>query len=128
MTGRDDSAKEALVRYPYPGNVRELENAIERAVVLAPTPTVKAEHLPPHIVEGRTVLGASDGAPGVDDLAGPWEPIPLAEALEEPEKRILLKALEANEWNRQRTADDLAINRTTLYKKIKQYGLDRLAG
>ena len=58
----------------------------------------------------------------------PWTPIPLAEALQEPEKRILLKALRANEWNRQKTAADLGINRTTLYKKMKSYGLDRLAG
>ena len=42
-------------------------------------------------------------------------------------KQILLAALNANEWNRQRTADQLNINRTTLYKKIKQYGLDEPA-
>ena len=48
--------------------------------------------------------------------------------MEEPEKRILLRALRANNWNRQATADQLQINRTTLYKKMKQYDLDRLAG
>ena len=44
--------------------------------------------------------------------------------MEEPERQIILAALEANGWNRQKTADQLQINRTTLYKKIKQYGLE----
>ena len=50
--------------------------------------------------------------------------MPLREALEEPEKQIILAALEANDWNRQKTAEVLDINRTTLYKKIKQFGLE----
>ena len=49
---------------------------------------------------------------------------PLHKALEEPEKQIILAALQAHNWNRQETADALQINRTTLYKKIKQYGLE----
>ena len=53
----------------------------------------------------------------------------LADALHEPERQILLMALEANDWNRQRTADELGINRTTLYKKMKLLGIEgRLAG
>ena len=108
--------------------MRELENIIERAVVLSSRPTITAEDLPSHVLEGNAPMqkGASGSSSADDD--SPWSPIPLSEALEEPEKRILLKALEANEWNRQKTADDLCINRTTLYKKIKAYGLDRLAG
>ena len=47
----------------------------------------------------------------------------LADALVEPEKRILLSALEAHDWNRQDTAAELGINRTTLYKKMKRLGL-----
>ncbi|MDI1290551.1 MAG: helix-turn-helix domain-containing protein, partial [bacterium] len=53
------------------------------------------------------------------------------DALREPERRILVKALRANQWSRQKTADQLGINRTTLYKKMRQLGLDtpdRLAG
>jgi transcriptional regulator of acetoin/glycerol metabolism len=48
----------------------------------------------------------------------------LKDAIEVPEKQILLAALKANEWNRQETAKQLDINRTTLYKKMKQHGLD----
>ena len=50
--------------------------------------------------------------------------MPLAEALKAPERSILIKALEANGWNRQQTADQLEINRPTLYKKMKQLGID----
>jgi len=59
--------------------------------------------------------------------AGGWTPMSLAKAMQEPEKRILLAALEANGWNRQETARQLDINRTTLYKKIRQYRLDEPA-
>ncbi|MFN3167484.1 MAG: helix-turn-helix domain-containing protein [Phycisphaeraceae bacterium] len=59
--------------------------------------------------------------------AGAWTPTPLAEAMKAPERRILLAALEANGWNRQETARQLDINRTTLYKKIRQYRLDEPA-
>jgi two-component system response regulator HydG len=47
----------------------------------------------------------------------------LKEALTEPEKSLIRQALEANHWNRQETAKALQINRTTLFKKMKQYGL-----
>jgi transcriptional regulator of acetoin/glycerol metabolism len=53
-----------------------------------------------------------------------WDGSPLHAALEGPEKAILLAALKANHWNRQLTAEKLDINRTTLYKKMKRYGLD----
>jgi DNA-binding NtrC family response regulator len=56
----------------------------------------------------------------------------LTDALREPERRIILAALRASGWNRQLTADQLEINRTTLYKKMKALGIDpereRLAG
>jgi DNA-binding NtrC family response regulator len=48
----------------------------------------------------------------------------LSEALEEPERRIIRAALEANNWNRNVTADLLGINRTTLYKKMKKLGIE----
>ena len=67
----------------------------------------------------------------VASVESPWTPTPLELALREPEKAIILRALRANEWNRQKTAEDLKINRTTLYKKMKQLGIEgeeRLAG
>lgn len=129
-TGFADDTMAAMMRYRWPGNVRELENAVERAVVLAPRPQIELTDLPDAIAFQQT-----DGTPGYRERRrNPWlggllasEPRPLREAMEEPEKQIILAALKHHGWNRQKTAEDLDINRTTLYKKIKQYGLEELA-
>ncbi len=135
ITGITPEALDAVRRYPFPGNVRELRNIIERAVVLSRTPTLNLIDLPPHVQSDgggalpADLLALMGKLPSAVDLdAAPWTPTPLEKALEGPEKRILLKALKANNWNRQSTADQLQINRTTLYKKMKVYGLDRMAG
>lgn len=127
IVGFAPDALDALRRYSYPGNIRELQNIIERAAVLTRHQTIGLGDLPPTVTGdapadplARRLLGEAE-----IDSAGPWRPIPLEEALKEPEKRILLRALEANQWNRQKTADQLQINRTTLYKKMKTHGLDR---
>lgn len=132
MAGVSEEALDALRRYAFPGNVRELQNVVERAVVLSRTPTIGLADLPAHIADPASGAPAPfaepSNDPSADSESGPWVPTPLSIAMEEPEKRILLKALRANNWNRQATADQLQINRTTLYKKMKQYDLDRLAG
>jgi DNA-binding NtrC family response regulator len=127
ITCFSDEAMAALRAYDWPGNVRELENAVERAVVLCRRPTIDAGDLPETVLGGpmRHGLGHGNGhAAVIPALDGGWNPMPLEKALEEPERQILLAALEANKWNRQDTARQLDINRTTLYKKIKQYSLD----
>jgi DNA-binding NtrC family response regulator len=134
-----DEAISALQAYHWPGNVRELENAIERAVVLSRQPTIEPDDLPQPVYaahQGETAAGtngahhasaqpsAAGGVIHVPALADGWTPTPLSQALASPEKQIIQAALEANDWNRQTTASQLQINRTTLYKKIKQFGLD----
>ena len=57
-----------------------------------------------------------------------YRPMSLKDALAEPEKDIIRRALEANHWSRQETAKALQINRTTLFKKMKRYGLYEEAG
>ena len=111
----DDDTLKALQRYHWPGNVRELENVVARAVVLCKGPRILESDLPPKMLE------AAENCVPVET----YTPIPLKQALEQPEKRILEAALRANGWNRQATAEQLDINRTTLYKKMKRYGLDR---
>jgi two-component system, NtrC family, response regulator AtoC len=119
ILGFSEPAMAALQRYQWPGNVRELENAIERAVVLCRRPQVDVDDLPEtlHGIQPKTaaVMTASQI---------PDSPMPLELALEVPEKRIIEAALKRNDWNRQATAAELDINRTTLYKKMRKYRLD----
>ena len=114
ILGFDDEAMQALQRYHWPGNVRELENAVERAVVLCKGHYLGVGDLPPKLRDWSQEAV----------LTGHYTPMPLKEALEGPEKRIIEAALRANGWNRQVTARQLGINRTTLYKKMKRFGLD----
>ena len=137
-----DEALAALRSYSWQGNVRELENAVERAVVLSASQMIQVDDLPEQIAQGTCgVTGPAGGASfahqngnpvgggyiHVPALAEGWQATRLSDAMQEPERQILLAALEANNWNRQETARQLDINRTTLYKKIKQYRLDQPA-
>jgi len=129
VSGCTEEVMSALRRHSWPGNVRELENAVERAVVLTRRPVIDVDDLPDSIrldAQGPSTAVALSRAGAAIDLATTegWEPMPLAKAMQEPEKQIILAALAANDWNRQETARQLDINRTTLYKKIKQYRLD----
>lgn len=128
LIGFSAEAMAQLVAYPYPGNVRELSNVVERAAVLAKRPTITIEDLPPHLT-GTPTRPEAPKTPEPAEAA--WVPMPLEQALLEPERRIIVRALDANGWNRQKTADQLGINRATLYKKMRSHGLledRRLAG
>ena len=109
--GITDEALEYLERYSWPGNVRELENVIERAVLLSKDKSIGVNDLPDSIREEQKQREAV------------YKPMSLKEALAGPEKDLIRQALEAHHWNRQETAKALQINRTTLFKKMKQYGL-----
>jgi DNA-binding NtrC family response regulator len=124
ILGFTEAAMAAMQRYAWPGNVRELENAIERAVVLCRRPQVDEQDLPESLqglpqVPRAAGAAAASAADGTSD-----QPMPLVVALEEPERRIIEKALKRNNYNRQATAAELDINRTTLYKKMRKYQLD----
>ena len=115
VIGFTPAALQRLAAHAWPGNVRELENAIERAVVLSRRPTIDADDLPDAIAPQRPVSAAEP----LPDIA-----LPLAVALEGPEKKIIKQALARNGWNRNKAAAELDVNRTTLYKKMRKYGLD----
>ncbi len=110
----------ALQRYNWPGNVRELENAIERAVVLCRRPQIDLEDLPEQLQPNVSAKAPMSSVAA--DI--PESAMPLETALEGPERRIIEAALKRNAWNRQATAAELDINRTTLYKKMRKYQLD----
>jgi DNA-binding NtrC family response regulator len=110
--GISDETTECLERYSWPGNVRELENVMERAVLLSKDKYIGLEDLPDSIRQDQS------------QQEKPYKPVSLKQARAEPEKTLIRQALEAHDWNRQETAKALQINRTTLYKKMKLYGLD----
>ncbi len=111
--GFDNGAINALQSYHWPGNVRELQNVIERAVLLGKGPRITIVDLPAHITQGVPVGTVAASTKQT-----------LKEALEGPERQIILQVLRENNWNRNLTADQLGINRTTLYKKMKKLGLE----
>lgn len=110
--GFSPEAMALLQQYAWPGNVRELQNIISRTVLLGRSDTIEADDLPGNLTSRLPVAVASSGGRT------------LKEALEGPERQIILEVLEANGWNRNATADALGINRTTLYKKMKRLGLE----
>jgi transcriptional regulator with PAS, ATPase and Fis domain len=109
--GITDETMEYLERYSWPGNIRELENVIERATLLSKSKFIGPEDLPNSIRQEQNQEEQT------------YKMSSLKEALAGPEKNIIRQALEANHWNRQLTAKALQINRTTLFKKMKQYDL-----
>ena len=129
----DDGALEALRAERWPGNVRQLENFVERLVVLAPGPRVRREDV--HTELGRQVRFVTQSAmahahAGVDqpdaEPAPRNEPSlvqPLTEEMREAEKRALERALRHSGGNRSRAARLLGISRSTLYEKLAEHGL-----
>ena len=112
VNGFSEEALTALEGYPWPGNIRELQNVVERAVLLGKDETIVIGDLPRDVIGGATI-----SMPRMSNMT-------LKESLEEPERRIILDVLESNDWNRNATADTLGVNRTTLYKKMKKLGLE----
>ncbi|MDZ7260724.1 MAG: sigma-54 dependent transcriptional regulator [candidate division KSB1 bacterium] len=104
------SAFSVLMSYPWPGNVRELENVIERAVILTKGEEISLEDFPAELM---TAQG--------------YTTVPLQTerklTLEEIEKNVILSRLHEHNWNKARTAVDLGIGITTLWRKIKKYNL-----
>lgn len=116
IEGIEPSAAAALQQYRWPGNVRELQNTIERAVLLGKQRRITAEDLPANMTSELSPAQAASAPRGRQTLK---------EALEGPERQIILQVLRENNWNRNATADQLGVNRTTLYKKMKKLGLDQ---
>lgn len=107
----------------WPGNVHELDQAIERAVLVCRGQRIELNHLALNSREVNAVVGRTTSRIQAPTSQSGDAILPLKEALEGPERQLIFEALEALNWNRQETARVLDINRTTLYKKMKKYGL-----
>jgi transcriptional regulator with PAS, ATPase and Fis domain len=104
-------AMEKLLAYEWPGNIRELQNVIERAFALSASPEITADNLPLHLQTERPVVATAEAADG--------RPLPLAEV----EKRAIAEALEYTGGNKNEASRLLQIDRQRLYRKIQKYNL-----
>ena len=109
IKGIDSQAKSAIYNYNWPGNIRELRNCIESAVVMCSGEEIKLEDLPP-------TVSKSAGDQSIN--------IPANATLNEAEKIIILQTLAANKNNKSKTADLLGIGRKTLHRKLEEYGIN----
>lgn len=109
ITGIDARARSALYKYNWPGNIRQLRNCIESAVVMCSGSEITLEDLPP------SISGASD-----TDMIS----IPVGITLAEAEKILIQQNLAVNKGNKSKTADILGIGRKTLHRKIDEYNLE----
>jgi DNA-binding NtrC family response regulator len=117
VTGVAPEALRVMLTYEWPGNIRELENVLVKAVILAEGPTLRVSDLPPR-------LRAQDEGSDPSWIGGPKT---LSEAVvrasERIERAMIQTTLSECKGNRTATAESLGINRKTLFNKMRQYGL-----
>jgi len=112
VIGFSEETMVILLRHPFPGNVRELRNVVEYAFVLCPCGMIQPEHLP------ERMTGEKQGK------ARAAKPEGSGLKLKSAEQRMILQALKENGFHRQKTARELGISKTTLWRKIKKYGIE----
>lgn len=110
IEGIDARARAALYKFDWPGNIRQLRNCLESAVVMCSGSIIKLEDLPP------TIAGSGEA----DSIA-----VPAGITMAEAEKIIILQNLAINKGNKSKTADILGIGRKTLHRKLDEYAEDR---
>jgi len=106
IIGASPETMNILMNLNYPGNVRQLENIIEHVFALSNESIIKPHHLPDETYKGKTVSSNIK----LDSLGN-------------IEKQFILNMLEKNNWNRSKTAKDIGIHKTTLYRKIQKLGI-----
>ena len=111
-----DEAKELILNAPWEGNVRELENVLERAAILCDDEIITPEHLPEYIVEKVS-------AQGQKPFEAIFENVDDIKSLEEMEKAYIFYTLARTNWNKALAAEKLGIDLSTLYRKIDRYGI-----
>lgn len=131
LRGFTDEALEVLCQFDWPGNVRELQNCVERAVVLSTRDLVSASEIK---LSGLRASAPAMTTPtmGVPSKVGPASPsaelgetVKMEKSLEELEQQHILATLEKTNWNKSQTAAILGIERSTLDRKLKRYGVNR---
>ncbi|MBR1638777.1 MAG: sigma-54-dependent Fis family transcriptional regulator [Treponema sp.] len=108
IKGFDNRAKSAMLKYSWPGNIRELKNCVESAVVMCSGEEIRLEDLPDSVQ-----------LKGAEQVIS----IPIGLPMDEAEKIIIQENLAANNGNKSKTADVLGIGRKTLHRKLEEYGM-----
>jgi len=111
VKGLSTRALSALLRHDWPGNGRELENVVQRMIILADTEVIDVDVLPPELLE------AKESPPRAVDFVSP-------QSLEEIEAYFIAKTLRETNGNRAAAAQILGIDKSTLWRKIKRYQLE----
>ena len=122
-------AREALRGYSWPGNVRQLRNCLERGVLLANDNRITLDELPPEVMRSHLGLGPAVGYPSAP-IAGQPMSTSTTDAgapasLREVERQQILSALEQSGWHRGKTAEILGISPSTLYRRLRDYNLEK---
>lgn len=131
-----DEARRVLQEYHWPGNVRELQNYVERAVVMADTDELTVDLLPPYVVNGgtksaTTSMRAMDMEGLTSELVNEGIRLSPSDAedlhtriVNRVERELILQVLQQTNYIQTKAASRLGINRNTLHKKMKEYGLE----
>ncbi len=104
IQGVSPEALGILLKYPFPGNVRELENAIEHSFVMCNKPVIMPQHLP------KSIINMAESIKTIIDVSS--------------EKDLILNSLRRNKGNKSIAALELGMHRTTLWRKIRNYGIE----
>jgi two-component system response regulator PilR (NtrC family) len=107
IKGIDNEAMRALMNHEWKGEVRELENVIERAVIFSKNEFITVEDLPQSIVPSKSIFNFSYSGS-------------LEDSVKRFERDYIMRALQANEYNKEKTAEELKVGLSTLYRKLKE--------
>ena len=120
--GISEAAMVALCQHDWPGNIRELQNAIGRALTVCTEEEIQLSHLPPAVLGTTAMLPSQSRA---DQETGNTRTQNLVEAVEQFERAIIIAALEKHDWNKTRAANALQVTRRILAYKIQNLGIDK---
>ena len=118
VSGFDERATERLARHTWPGNLRELNNVVKRAVLLAKGPRITSDCLPAPIASGVAPVEDAENTSTGNGREG------LKHASDQAEKLAIMAALEQTRFNKSKAAEVLNIDRKTLYNKLKILGIE----
>ena len=121
VSGLGDEVLQMFTAYNWPGNVREMRNTLERAVIVCQGPVVEKKHLPPNFGTAMPTAAAMADDPGTVRLG-------VGTTVEEAERQLIMKTLDATHNNKTRAAEILGISLKTLHNKLKEYAGQVAAG